>query len=231
MTVVQGTVLAADDGDDEKGVGARGKRVMSPEQYAAMMRRERVVMEERIRGRTFHQIEKIHDPHRDPQRAADDGCDCGGLQNADRIFKRAIARDENLEFKRAEAIRLEGLRLDQLQDGIWDRAIGGDPRAVEVAIKVLERRARLHGLDFADMVSGQMVEVEQAKVRVMATALVSALQAIGATPEQRTAATKAFFADLRATVSEPPAPEFPPDPRLAPPPDRPTLRPEDEDLL
>jgi hypothetical protein len=93
---------------------------------------------------------------------------------------------------------------------------------------VLERRARLHGLDFADMVSGQMVEVEQAKVRVMATALVSALQAIGATPEQRKEATAAFFADLRATVGEPPPPEFPPDPRMAA---RPILPPEDEDLL
>jgi hypothetical protein len=212
------------------GTGARGVRVMSPEQEAAMLRREAVVMSERIRGKSFHRIEKEHNPHRDPQRAADDGCDCGGLQNADRIFKRAIAREENVEFKRAEAIRLESLRLDELQDGIWDRALAGDPRAVEVALKVLERRARLHGLDFADMISGQLVEVEQAKVRVMATALVSALQAIGATPEQRRAATAAFFADLRSAVGEPPPPEFPPDTVLALPPAR-TLEPEDEDLL
>jgi hypothetical protein len=214
----------------EKAAGARGVRVMSPEQEAAMYRREAVVMAERIRGKSFHRIEKEHNPHRDPQRAADDGCDCGGLQNADRIFKRAVARDENVEFRRAEAIRLEALRLDELQDGIWDRAMAGDPRSVEVALKVLERRARLHGLDFADMVSGQLVEVEQAKVRVMASSLVAALQAIGATPEQRRAATAAFFADLRAAVEDPPPPRFPPEDLLEIP-AGPTLSPEDEDLL
>jgi hypothetical protein len=216
---------------EEKRAGARGVRVMSPEQTEAMLRREAVVMAERIRGRSFHKIEKSHpyEAHRDMDNKP---CRCGGLQNADRIFKRAIEREENVEWKRAEAIRLEALRLDELQDGIWGRAMAGDPRSVEVALKVLERRARLHGLDFADMVSGQLVEIEQAKVRVMATALVSALNAAGATKEQRERATAAFFADLRATVGEAPPPQFPRDNLLElPAPDRPALDPEDEDLL
>ena len=161
------------------------KRVLSPAQEAEMLRKERIVLEERIKGKSFHKIEKEFKIH-----------------NPDRVWKRAIAREENLGYVRAEAIRLEELRLDELQEGIWPRALSGDARAVEVALKVLERRARMGGLDFADMISGQLVEVERAKVKVMATALVSALQAIGATPEQRTQATAAFFAQLRTVAAE-----------------------------
>jgi hypothetical protein len=145
-----------------------------------MLEAEAIVMQERIRGKSFTKIEKEH-----------------GFSNASRIFHRAISRPENVGFKRAEAIRLEEMRLDDLQDGIWGRALSGDPRAVEIALKVLERRARLLGLDFADMISGKLVEVEQAKVRVMAVALVQALSAIGANEEQKRLATTAFLAALR----------------------------------
>jgi uncharacterized protein (DUF2336 family) len=157
------------------------KRVLSSEQTAEMLRKERIVMEHRIKGWSFHRIEKEFKIH-----------------NPDRVFRRAIARDENEPFRRAEAVRLEEMRLDDLQEGIWQKALAGEPRAVEVALKVLERRARLLGLDFADMVSGQLVEVERAKVKLMATALVTALNAIGATADQRRAATTAFLGELRA---------------------------------
>ena len=157
------------------------KRELSQEQTDEMLRKERIVLEERIKGKSFYRIEREQ-----------------GFRNADRIFKRAIGRDENEGWRRAEAIRLEEMRIDDLQEGIWDRALSGEPRAVEVALKVLERRARLHGLDFQDMISGQLVEVEQAKVRLMATALVKALDAVGATAEQRKTATAAFLGELRA---------------------------------
>ena len=156
-------------------------RVMSEEQTAEMLRKERVVLEERIKGKSFGRIERET-----------------GISHPDRVFKRAINRTENGEWRRQEAIRLEEARIDDLQAGIWDRALSGEPRAVEVALKVLERRARLHGLDFQDLVSGQLVEVEQAKVRLMATALVKALDAVGASPEQRKTATAAFLGELRA---------------------------------
>jgi len=164
-----------------------------------MRRREDVVLRERITGKSFYAIEREHN-----------------IPNADRVFKRAIARDENAGWRRAEAVRLEEMRLDQLQEGIWPRALAGDSRAVEVALKVLERRARMHGLDFADMVSGQLVEVERAKVKVMAAALVAALNASGATQEQRRAATAAFFDELRALEAaahedEGPAPDTSPE--------------------
>jgi MFS superfamily sulfate permease-like transporter len=154
---------------------------MSQEQQDEMLRREKIVLEERIKGKSFYRIEKEQ-----------------GFANCDRIFKRAIARAENAEYRRQEAIRLEEMRIDDLQAGIWDRALSGEPRAVEVALKVLERRARLNGLDFQDMISGQLVEVERAKVRLMATALVRALDAAGVTGEHRQVATAAFLAELRA---------------------------------
>ena len=164
--------------------GQAGQRIMSEEQVQDMLRRERIVMTERIRGKSFYRIEREH-----------------GISNADRIFRRAIERQENEPFARAEAIRLEEMRLDELQEGLWDKALSGDARAVEVALKILERRARMQGLDFADMISGQLIEVEQAKVKLMATALVRALQAIDATPEQRQAATAAFMGELRSLQS------------------------------
>jgi hypothetical protein len=156
------------------------KRQMSDEQIAEMLRKERVVLEARIKGHGWARIERDT-----------------GISHPDRVFKRALARDENGEWRRAEAIRLEELRLDDLQAGLWDRALSGEPRAVEVALKVLERRARLHGLDFQDMISGQLVEVERAKVRLMATALVAALDAAGVTGEARKQATAVFLDRLR----------------------------------
>jgi hypothetical protein len=157
------------------------KRVLSPEQTAEMLRKERIVLDHRIKGWSFHRIQKEF-----------------GIYNPDRVFRRAIERDENEGYRRAEAIRLEELRLDDLQEGIWAKALGGDARAVEVALKVLERRSRLLGLDFADMVSGQLVEVERAKVKLMATALVAALNTVELSAEEKRKATKAFMGELRA---------------------------------
>jgi hypothetical protein len=159
---------------------------MSQRQIDAMLEKERIVMAARITGKSFYQIEKET-----------------GFHNCDRIFKRAIGRQENADVARQEAIRLENLRLDALQAGdIWAKALNGDSRAVEVSLKILERRAKLNGLDFADLVSSRLVEVEQAKVRLMATALVRALNETGASPEQKKAATRAFMDELRATTTE-----------------------------
>jgi hypothetical protein len=43
------------------------------------------------------------------------------------------------------AIELE--RLDRLQAGVWTRAINGDDKAVLSALRIMQRRARLLGLD------------------------------------------------------------------------------------
>ena len=149
-----------------------------------MRRKEQIVLEHRTRGWSFARIEREFK-----------------FANADKVFRRAIRKTENESFLRAEAIRVEELSLGALQDGIWDKAVGGDARAVEVCLKVLERRARMKGLDFADMISGQLVEVEQAKVRIMGAALVAALKGLPDAAER----SDAFFAALRTTPELPAA--------------------------
>jgi len=42
---------------------------------------------------------------------------------------------------------LELLRLDELLNALWDTAIAGDLKAVDRVLKVMERRAKLLGLD------------------------------------------------------------------------------------
>jgi hypothetical protein len=49
----------------------------------------------------------------------------------------------------------EAQRLDVLQGDLWEKALTGDARAVEVVLKALERRARMLGLDLP----GKTVEV------------------------------------------------------------------------
>ena len=42
---------------------------------------------------------------------------------------------------------LELQRLDALQVGLWDRAVGGDIKAVNAVLRISEQRSRLLGLD------------------------------------------------------------------------------------
>ncbi len=48
----------------------------------------------------------------------------------------------------AEELRvLEAERLDALLASVWDKASKGDPKAVDNALRIMERRAKLLGLD------------------------------------------------------------------------------------
>jgi hypothetical protein len=48
----------------------------------------------------------------------------------------------------AESLRtLEAERLDRLMLGVWQRATAGDAKAVDNVLKIMDRRARLLGLD------------------------------------------------------------------------------------
>ena len=161
-------------------------RTMSEEQREAMFALEQKVLEYRTSGMSFPKINKA----------------CG-IGNSHQVFQRAMARDANIEFKRAEALRMEEARLDALQEGIWGSALAGNARAVEVALKVLERRARLLGLDFADMISSKLVEVEQAKVALIATAMAEALADAGVDATQRERAMATLWARLRSGTTEP----------------------------
>jgi DNA-binding CsgD family transcriptional regulator len=42
---------------------------------------------------------------------------------------------------------LESLRLDELQNAVWQQALDGDDKAIGKVLAIMERRARLLGLD------------------------------------------------------------------------------------
>lgn len=46
-------------------------------------------------------------------------------------------------------LTMELTRLDQMQLGQWPAAEGGDPKAVETVLKIMQHRAKLLGLDSA----------------------------------------------------------------------------------
>jgi hypothetical protein len=43
--------------------------------------------------------------------------------------------------------RIESERLDQLQQGLWGDALKGDTKAVQQILNIMERRARMWGID------------------------------------------------------------------------------------
>ena len=58
----------------------------------------------------------------------------------------AILREENRELA-LELMTLEANRLDALQMGVWSDAVKGDIPAINAVLKIMERRAKLLGLD------------------------------------------------------------------------------------
>ena len=56
-----------------------------------------------------------------------------------------------MEHREAEGVEghraLELARLDALQVALWDDAVGGDVKAVNAVLRIIEQRSRLLGLD------------------------------------------------------------------------------------
>jgi hypothetical protein len=50
----------------------------------------------------------------------------------------------------------EGMRLDRLQRAYWPAALGGDVGAARLVLRVIDRRARLFGLDAPIKVSTEV---------------------------------------------------------------------------
>lgn len=68
-----------------------------------------------------------------------------------------------LDGREADAVdqhrTLELLRLDALQAGLWDRAVGGEVKAVNAVLRIIEQRSRLLGLDKPQQNSGGSASV------------------------------------------------------------------------
>lgn len=109
----------------------RLKVVSSEESEAEMRRRDARVYELRIQGNTFDQI------------ATEVGYSgpSGAWQAHQRIKSEWIF--ESIE----EARQLELMRLDELQVAVWDRALNGELPAAHCVLKIMDRRAKLLGLD------------------------------------------------------------------------------------
>lgn len=96
--------------------------------------------------------------------------------SAHRHVQKALERIDSKTAELAEQVRaMELKRLDALMVGIWKEAVGpdgtmGDPKAVETVLKVMDRRARLLGLDAAQKSEVRIDELtdEQRAARVAA---------------------------------------------------------------
>lgn len=94
-------------------------------------KREARVFELRVQGFTFEQI------------ALEVGYQ--GASGAWQAYKRV---KETLIFESVEEARqLELMRLDEMMFALWGRAIGGDLPAASCVLKIMDRRAKLLGLD------------------------------------------------------------------------------------
>lgn len=119
--------------------------------------------------------------------------DKGGAYKA---WKSAIERYPSKSI--AEARDLQDQRLDRLLELAWAKAEAGDLGGVHAAIRVEERRARLHGLDHADGVAERLVQIEADKVRLMKFALAAALTELGFAEADQENARRVFMRHLRA---------------------------------
>lgn len=112
-----------------------------------------------------------------------------------KVYKAAM----NRAYKEpvGELRALESDRLDRLQVARWGRALRGDAKAVDQVLKIMERRARLLGLDHADGIAERIVQLEADKVRLIALSFGKVLDALGLTDEQRTLASRLLISELR----------------------------------
>lgn len=64
------------------------------------------------------------------------------------LVREALSLLTEHTVERADRLRtLEAMRLDELHAAFWDKAIAGDYRAADRVIRIMERRAKLFGLD------------------------------------------------------------------------------------
>lgn len=74
----------------------------------------------------------------------------------------------------AELLKLERVRLDRLLEAAWPGAMNGDPKRIDSVLRIMERRAKLLGLDAAFVVEhrpavkpGSLEELEQRRDMAM----------------------------------------------------------------
>jgi hypothetical protein len=136
----------------------RLKIVTSEETDLDFKQRDARVFELRIQGQTFHQI------------AGEVGF--SGPSGAWQAYQRI--KSETIFESIDEARQLELMRLDEMQLAVWDRAINGDLPAAHCVLKIMDRRAKLLGLDKPERVevnrwdfSGEDLDAEVQRIATM----------------------------------------------------------------
>jgi len=81
-----------------------------------------------------------------------------GMSNADdvhRLFAERYAFDAGYltDMDRKSILAMELIRLDALQDAVWESAMMGDPKSVDSALRVIQTRAKIIGLEQVDPVN------------------------------------------------------------------------------
>jgi hypothetical protein len=136
----------------------RLKIVTSEEADIDFKQRDARVFELRIQGHTFDQI------------AGEVGY--SGPSGAWQAYQRI--KSETIFESIDEARQLELMRLDEMQLAVWDRAINGDLPAAHCVLKIMDRRAKLLGLDKPEKVevnrwdfSGEDLDAEVQRIASM----------------------------------------------------------------
>lgn len=107
------------------------------------------------------------------------------------------ARDKSIAELNASVEELRSVevdRLDRLQAALWPRAVGGDIKAVDSCVRIIERRAKMLGLEAPTKVDLQgRIDVES---RVVVDVVMAVVESLGLEPAERMRALDAAQSQL-----------------------------------
>ena len=78
-----------------------------------------------------------------------------------------------------EHVEMQLARLEMLMRKLEAGLDAGDPRSVDSALKLVDRIAKILGLDHRDRMSERTVQVEEAKIRIVGAAVAAMLDHLG----------------------------------------------------
>ncbi len=120
--------------------GKKQRKVPDPD----IIDRELAVVELRRTGETWDRIAKV--------------VGYANAAGAYKAYKRALLR--TLQQPTEEMRDLELDRLDRLQRAYWKRAIDGETRAADFILRVIDRRAKILGLDAPQKIQAEVVNYD-----------------------------------------------------------------------
>jgi hypothetical protein len=128
-----------------------------------LVEKERQVLKYRKGGLTFDQIaEKMGYSHPSGAHAA---------------FKRALERTRD-DALASEGRELHRARLETALTAIWDRVLSGDLRAIAMMLRILERDAKLYGLDMPVKTEVEVTNYDGNLLRQRTREIVSAIREV-----------------------------------------------------